>query len=382
MKKYKLIKYKKGSVILKDSQNPKDSFYIISRGSAVSYNNFYNEKYTYKMGNIIGLISSVTKEPYYSTVETIEDTYLFEIKTENINKINNKHLINRITNYLTFILETWLSKYYSIIVNNKIDLYNKEDILIMASIYKNNGFTDASYRLCSAYINLFSKDYNVDNVKDFIKNINKSKEPEHINNNSYKMYKGYCLYCELETTNHIYYIKSGKIGIYNIVNSNYVARMIYPRGYIISSYTPTLEYKTLLTTAIVLEDSIIDIMTKDELIKILYNDADARLNIIKIISMKIISTALKIKAAKKTELKDKLIVLIYSVLKIENLFYKNNHIKLYYTIEDIKNMLNINNDIKDIKEVLKDINYLEYDNSDTINITNISKYFSEYKNYT
>ncbi|ELV05998.1 hypothetical protein [Brachyspira hampsonii] len=50
------------------------------KGSVVSYNNFYDNSYTYKMGNIIGLIASITKEPYYSTVEATEDTELFEIK--------------------------------------------------------------------------------------------------------------------------------------------------------------------------------------------------------------------------------------------------------------------------------------------------------------
>ncbi|MBW5396080.1 cyclic nucleotide-binding domain-containing protein, partial [Brachyspira hampsonii] len=95
--------------------------------------------------------------------------------------------------YLSFILEVWVSKYYTLIVKNKIDLYNKEEILTMASIYKNNGFTDASYRLCSSYIKLFSNNDNINNnVKEFMKTLITSKEPENIGGNSYKMYKGYC----------------------------------------------------------------------------------------------------------------------------------------------------------------------------------------------
>ncbi|ASJ22558.1 Crp/Fnr family transcriptional regulator [Brachyspira hampsonii] len=383
MEKYRLVKYKKGDIILKNTKIAKDCFYIILKGSVVSYNNFYDNSYTYKMGNIIGLIASITKEPYYSTVEATEDTELFEIKIENINRINNKHLINKILNYLSFVFEIWLSKYYSLIVKNKVDLYNKEEILTMASIYKNNGFTDASYKLCSSYINLLSNNTNdINNVKEFMKTLITSKDPENIGGNSYKMYKGYCIYNELETTNHVYYIRSGRIGIYNIADSNYITRMIYPEQFIIDDYSPMLEYKTLFTTAVVLEDSIIDIMTKEELIKMLHDNAELRFQIIKMISMKVISTILKIKSMKKIELKDRLIVLIYSILKIETLFYEKTYIKLYYKIEDIKNMMHDSTDTNEITNSLKNIDYLEIDDSNNIIIEDIDKYFKEYESYT
>ncbi|MCZ9967179.1 cyclic nucleotide-binding domain-containing protein [Brachyspira hyodysenteriae] len=385
MEKYRLVKYKKGSVILKYSQNAKDCFYIISKGSVVVNNDFYDTSSKYKMGHIVGLIASITEEPYYSTIETIEDTELWEIKIENINRINNKHLINRISNYLSSILEIWLGKYYSLIIRNKVDLYNKEDILTMASIYKENGFIDASYKLCLSYINLFNDYYDIDhfnNVKNFMKTLTKSKEPECIENNSYKMYKGYCIYTELEATNRIYYIKSGKVGIYNIADSDYITRMIYPEQCIIDAYAPNLEYKTLFTTAVVLEDSIIDIITKEELIKMVYNNAELRFKIFKMTAIKVISTILKIKSIKKTELKDKLIVLIYSILKIETLFSEIKYIKLYYTIKDIKNMIHDDIDVNDIQETLKDIDYLEFDSFDNIIVTDSDKYFKEYESYT
>lgn len=383
MNKYRLVKYKKGDTILKNSQISKDCFYIITKGSIRSYNNFYNK--IYKMGNIIGLIASIAKEPYYSTVEAIEDTELWEIKIENINKINNKHLINKISNYLSFVLEIWLSKYYSLIIKNKIDLYNKEDILTMTSIYKDNGFIDASYKLCLSYINMFENDYNVNNIDDvkkFMKSLVKSKEPEHIENNSYKMYKGYCIYTELEATNHIYYIRSGRIGIYNIADSSYITRMIYPAHFVIDDYTPTLEYKTLFTTAIVLEDSIIEILTKEEFVKKLHDNAELRFKMIKMTSMKVISTILKIKSINKTELKDKLIVLIYAILKIETLFSEKTHIKLYYKIEDIKNMMHDNIEIDDIQNTLKNIEYIEFDCFNNIIVTDSDKYFKEYESCT
>ena len=304
---------------------------------------------------------------------------------DKIINIKDENLLTKIYNYLYFILETWLSKYYSLIIKNKIDLYNKEDILTMASIYKDNGFIDASYKLCLSYINMFENDYHVHNIEDvkkFMKTLSKSKEPEHIENNSYKMYKGYCIYTELEATDHIYYIRSGRIGIYNIADSSYITRMIYPAHFVIDDYAPTLEYKTLFTTAIVLEDSIVEILTKEELVKKLHDNAELRFRMIKITSMKVISTILKIKSINKTELKDKLIVLIYAILKIETLFSEKTYIKLYYKIEDIKNMMHDDIDINDIQNALKNIEYLETDCFNNIIITDSCKYFKEYESYT
>ena len=218
-------------------------------------------------------------------------------------------------------------------------------------------------------------------LKNFMETLDKAKEPEHIGGYSYKMYKGYCIYSELEITNYVYYIKSGRVGVYNIADSDCITRMIYPSQYIIDAYTPILEYRTLMTTAIVLEDSIIDILTKEELIKILYKDEEHKIQIIIMISMKVISTISKIKAIKKTDLKDKLIVLIYAILKIETLFLENTSIKLIHTIEDIKNMMHDDTNTDDIKKVIKDINYLELDSNDNIIVTDTIKYFEEYKIY-
>ena len=100
-------------------------------------------------------------------------------------------------------------------------------------------------------------------------------------------------------------------------------------------------------------------------------------------SMKVISTILKIKSIKKTELKEKLIVLIYSILKIETLFDESNYIKLYYKAKDIKNMMHDSNiNINDIVESLKNINYIEFDCLNNITITDSAKYFEEYEDYT
>ncbi|WP_096736449.1 cyclic nucleotide-binding domain-containing protein, partial [Brachyspira sp. G79] len=342
MDKYRLVKYTKGTVIFRSGEEAKDYFYIISRGKILSCNDFCdNFTIKYNEGGIIGIIQSVTGEPYYSTSETAEDCELWQIKIENINRLNNKHLINKISNYLSFILERWLSKYYSIITKNKIDLYNKDDILTMANIYKECGFIDASYKLCKAYLNSFKENFNIDKVKDFLKFLTPAKKPECIEKNLLKITKGYCLYSELEISNNIYYIKSGKLGIYNIMNGRYVTRAVYPAGYIINGYSPVLEYKPLLTTVIALEDSVIEIINQDELIKHLYNNVELRIKFIKMTSIKIISTVLKIKAVNKENIRYKLILIIYSILKIETLFTIEKCIKLIYKIDDIKNMINL-----------------------------------------
>ena len=93
-------------------------------------------------------------------------------------------------------------------------------------------------------------------------------------------------------------------------------RIIYSSNYFINGYRPILEYAPLLTTAIVLEDSVMEIMNKEELLAKLDMDKNLRINLIKIISTKINNAVLKIKAINAKDIKSKLIIIIYSIIKI------------------------------------------------------------------
>ena len=386
MEKYDTIKFNKNDIIIKAGEQSSEYFYILMSGKTISYYEFHKEyKHESKKGSILGLISAIIKEPYFSTIEAVEDSELLKIKIDSIINIKDENLLTKIYNYLYFILETWLSKYYTILTVNKVDLYNKDDIVTMANIYKNNGYIDASYKLCSKYVELFPEDEDVTKIKNFMEdmeNIKYTKEIEHIENNTYKFPKGYCIYPEIHSSDHIYIIKSGKVGIYSIVNSKQIIRNIYTEEYIINGYNPTLEYKPLLTTAIVLEDSVIDIISKEQLIEMIYNDKSLRINFIKMISIKVNNAVLKLKAIKKDELNIKLIIIIYSMLKMHTLYHKDAvKLTLLYSIEDIKDMLNIDIDNKKVHAALKNIKYITLDNNYNIRVTNIENYCKEYKNY-
>lgn len=176
-------------------------------------------------------------------------------------------------------------------------------------------------------------------------------------------------------------IKSGKVGIYSIIDSKPIVRLIYSYNYIINYYKPVLDYKPLLTTAIVLEDSIIEIIKKDLMENIIHEDNKFIINYIKVIAAKINNAILKIKALSAKELNEKLIIIIYSFLKIETLFEKNKNVRLYYSIKDIKNILNIDTDNNEIIQILKQIKYIEIDDKQNIIVHNYEKFFKEYEHY-
>ena len=376
-------KFDKSSILFNDGESPKDYFYIITKGKAVSYNSFYeNYKISLKEGSIIGLISAIIKEPYYVTTEALEDIEVLKINVNKIVHITNKELVNRVSNYLSYILETWLSKYYTLVIKNKVDLYNKEDILIMASIYKNNNFIDASYKICIQYLELCKNECNTEKVEQFLKYLKPKKEPELIAENTYKVKKGYCLYTEIYSSNHVYIIKSGRVGIYNIINQKQTVRLIYPEGYIINGYPPSLEYKPLLTTAIAIEDSVIEILKKEELISAANRNEELRIALILVTAVKVNNVTLKIKAVKEKELKNKLIIALYSIIKIETLFKKQETIKLPYKIKDIIDMIDLNNDINEIYLEFENIKYVELDTFKNIIVNNTEYFLEEYENYT
>ncbi|WP_295158546.1 cyclic nucleotide-binding domain-containing protein [uncultured Brachyspira sp.] len=383
MEKYDIVKFNKNDIIIKSGENPSEYFYILIKGNALSHYSFYKKfKYKYKKGSIMGLISSITGEPYFSTIEADEDSEALKIKIKSIMDMENEELLNKIYEYLHFVLETWLSKYYTMLAVNKVDLYNKEDIITMANIYKNNGFIDACNKLCLKYIELFPENNDIEEVKEFIKDIKFDKNIEHIDNSILKLPKGHCIYTEIHSADNIYLIESGKIGAYSVINSNIIIRNIYTNGYIINGYNPRLEYKPLLTTAIVLEDSIIKVITKEQLIEMISRDKSLKINYLKMLSLKINNVIFKIKAIEEDKLQSKLIIIIYSMLKMYSLFNEDtDKLTLAYTIEDIKNILNINLQNDEISEELKNIKYVKFDNALNITITNIKNYLKEYKDY-
>ena len=379
---YNKITIKKSTIIFKYKEPAKDYFYIIIKGKVTAYNVFYqNYDIHYKEGDIIGLISSIINEPYYSTIESTEDIEVLKIYVQDLSKIDNYNLINKISNYLSSIFETWLSKYYSSITKNKVNLYNKEDIFTMANIYRDNGFIDASYKICNGCIKLFKNDIHINEVKKLIINTRPIEKPKRIEENVYSVKKGYCLYSEIEPSSYIYIIRTGKVGIYSIIDSKPVVRSIYSSNYIINYYKPVLDYKPLLTTAIAVEDSVIEIIEKDFIENIINRDNKFINNYIKATAAKINNTILKIKALSVKELNVKLIILIYSFIKMETLFEKNKNIRLYYSINDIKNILNIDSPNNKIFQTLEEIKHTRIDKSENITINNYENFLREYENY-
>ncbi|ADG72839.1 cyclic nucleotide-binding domain-containing protein [Brachyspira murdochii] len=383
MSKYDIIKFNKDDIIIKSGEKPSNYFYIITKGKTLCYNDFYKSyKYNSEKGSILGLVSSVIDEPYFSNIEVIEETEVIKIKTDSIININNEELLYKIYDYLYLVLETWLSKYYTILAKNKVDLYNKDDILTMIEIYKNNGYTDVVYKMAEKYLQIFPDNNDIDEIKKILNNIKPSEKPKHIGGTSFKFKKGYCLYSEIDPANHIYIITSGKIGIYSILNKKQIIRSVYSNGYIINGYPPSLEYKPLLTTAVILEDAVIEIISKKDLVKMIDKDRALRMDFIKMAAMKVYNAVLKIKSINTKELNKKLIIIIYSIIKMETLFCKDmKTLKLLYKIDDIKNMLNINNSDKDIYSQLQNIKYIEIDNLKNIKVSDVINYIKKYKNY-
>ena len=142
-----------------------------------------------------------------------------------------------------------------------------------------------------------------------------------------------------------------------------------------------MDYKPLLTTAIAVEDSVIEIIEKDFIENIINRDNKFINNYIKATAAKINNTILKIKALSVKELNVKLIILIYSFIKMETLFEKNKNIRLYYSINDIKNILNIDSPNNKIFQTLEEIKHIRIDKSENITINNYENFLREYENY-
>ena len=283
MNNSKTVKFKKDSIIFIDGQEPKYMFYIIIKGKVEAYSYFAdNYTFQYKEGDIIGFYNAVINEPFIFTVKALEDTELLEMNIQEIENINNQGIINKIYNYLILNLERWLDRYYYFLNKaNKPYIKTKpkiSDIVEMGKIYYDNGFYDAAYKLFNKY-----KESNENNetVNELLSKIKPIEEPELIENNVYKYKKGYCLYNELKSSDYLYIIKYGKVGVYNIFNSKQVTRRVAIYGYIINGYEPNSKSQSLSTTAIILQDSIIQSIKREEILNLMLTDKNIRLYLIK-----------------------------------------------------------------------------------------------------
>lgn len=381
MNKYNILNFKKSSIIFIKNQSLKNSFYIITKGKAISYGTLdYNIEFN--KGDILGLINVVLNEPYFYNIKALEDMEVIELNLDEIINTKNRDLTIKIYEYLNSSLETWLGRYYLLISESKeiIKGKTKEEILNMAHVYSKNGFDHAAYKLYNEYIKRFPNDKeNINDVKNKLSNIEPIEEPLSKKDNVFHYKKGYCLYTELGGSDKLYIIKSGKIGIYNVVNLHQITRSIYSKNSIIDGYNPALEYQPLSTSAIILEDSVLKVLKKEELLNIIENDNSIKLYYIRMLSIKIRNTILKIIALNTDDMLAKLLITLYYIVKTETLPNNIDSINLPYKVNDIKTMLNIKNE-DTLKRELNKIRAISISKDNYINITDIRSFMAEYKN--
>ena len=389
MNNSKTVKFKKDSIIFIEGQEPKHTFYIIVSGTVMAYSYFAdNYAVEYKAGEIIGFFNAVINEPISSTVKAIEDVELLEMNVQEIENINNRNILNKMYDYLLLNLERWLDRYYYFLnKSNKhyIHLESKtSDIIEMGKIYYNNGFYGAAYKIFSDYKKSNNKENNeeidklISEIEPLIEDF---KEPELIDNNVHKYKKGYCLYTEIQSGDYLYIIKYGKVGVYNIFNSKQVTRRVAIDGDIINGYAPTSKNQALSTTAIILQDSIVQTVKKEEIINLIYVDKNIRLYLTKVMSMRIQMTISRIKAFNANNITSKFIIIIEALIKNELLFRDIREIEFPYNIYDICSIIGIDYN-ENIENELEKIKSISISKSGNLIINSIDDFYEDYKIYS
>ena len=386
MLKYNTIKFNKDATIFIEGQEPKYTFYIIKKGSVIVYSYFAdNFIIKYNEGEIIGLFNAVLNEPYFSTVKALEDVEVIELNINEIEKIDNLSLINKIYDYLMINIERWLKRYYYFLhKENKIYYGNhshKHNILEMLKIYFKSGYDDVVYKTYNKYKELHPEKY-IENeeIDDILKKVKPAEEPEKLDNNIYKYKKGFCLYTELQGTDNLYVIKHGQVGIYNIFDSKLVTRRILSTNDVVNGYTPVTKNKSLSTTAIILQDSIIELIKKEDAMNLVQYDKTLRLYYVKMMSMRIYSTISRIIAFNANNIVSKFVIIIEALIKNELLFKTLNKIQFPYNINDICTMIGVeyNPNIENEISKIKGLTILD---GEYIAINNIDDFYKEYEIY-
>lgn len=208
------------------------------------------------------------------------------------------------------------------------------------------------------------------------------EKPIEIEDNIFYYKKGYCLYTELISSNYLYLINSGKVGVYNVINSKVVTRAIYSSNNLVDGYIPDITYQPLSTTTVVLEDSKIKLLNKEEFISIVSNVNSLRPYYLQIICTKIRNSILKVMALNSNDTLMKILITIYYILRTEILFMNKeiNTIKLIYKVSDIDTIIGVNN-AETVRDELKKLHSVNIDKDDYINILDINNFIKDYRTY-
>ncbi|WP_297277963.1 hypothetical protein [uncultured Brachyspira sp.] len=128
-----------------------------------------------------------------------------------------------------------------------------------------------------------------------------------------------------------------------------------------------------------MEDSLIKVLEREELLDAMEHEPSLKLYYIKMVSMKIRNTVLKTIVLHTDEIIPKLIITLYYMLKTETLPKDTNSINLLYNVNDIKTIININ-DLKLVEKELNKIRSVKISEDHYINILDIKNFIIEYKN--
>ncbi|PCG20679.1 lipoprotein [Brachyspira sp. G79] len=374
---YNKINFKKSSTLFISGQYPDGKFYIINKGKVIFESYFAdNFKYEHKKGDIIGIVSAVMDEPYFSTSKVIEDTEVIEIDVREIEKIDNVELMNKIYKHLINTMEVWIKKYYYFLSKySKVDSTVKLNIIDVFKAYKDKGFSDAALKI---YKNNTNK-INTKEIKTITSKIEPIESPQEITKGVFNFKKGSCIFEETSQNNYIYMIKSGVVGVYSYFNHKPITRMIYSDNDIFG-YKDLLGKKIIATTAIAIEDSIIKVMDKKEFESMIIEDKAVRVYLIKMMSARVYNTIARIKAVNINNVILKILTVIEGLIKLELMFKRTNYISLFHTIDDILSMVFI--DYTDyVEREIKRIKSIKITNEKNVVISNINSFFKEYEIY-
>ena len=287
-------------------------------------------------------------------------------------------------------MEIWLGKYfYKLSESLNIGSYKENDALEIANIYNDNGYKSAALYMKSAALYMYKKiiemfpneDHTVINEKiNEIESSYKIKPPLEINSNLQEYKKGTCIFSELENNTDLYVIRDGKVGVYSVFDGRIITRIIFKSGNIIG-YKPILGNKLLLTTCIVLEDTILQIVNKEDFLRLASNNTKLQYHLVNIMARRTYNTIIKSYSITIKNPIGKFYSMVYSFVKTELLFDKNiDFIELPYTLHDICTMVGIEN-IDYIKSEMNKIKVILLSGNEKIIIPNIQNFFKEYDMY-
>ena len=257
------VNFIKGSYIILEDKRVPTQFYIILKGKVSLYNESHitarKKIDTLEPGDFFGVISAMSGHSQIETARALTDVVLMPIRSDNFNQFiqENAQMANKILIEFSKKMSSFNDLLAGLTFKKRSKL-NTNILFNVAEYYANQKQYENAIYAYQKFIKTCPDDENIEIARDHLKQISVFENIEVLHEKSgdnIRIYpKNTLIFCEGESGDEIFFIKSGMVKISKIVDKREILLAVLTKGDIFGEMA-LLESKSRDASAVAYEES-------------------------------------------------------------------------------------------------------------------------------